>query len=208
MSLPARAYAALYDHVTAASERAGLGEHRRRLLTAARGRVLEVGAGTGANIPHYPGGVVELVLTEPEEPMRRRLERRVARSGRAASVVGAAAEELPFPDGSFDTVVSTLVLCSVADPPHALAELRRVLRPDGRLLFLEHVRADRGRLARWQDRFARPWRVVARGCRCNQPTVALIEAAPFVVEQLERGELPRATPLVRPLVRGRAAARA
>ena len=204
MSVRVRLFAAVYDRILAASERAGLADERRRLLAGARGRVLEVGAGTGLNVEHYPDDT-DLVLTEPEEPMRRRLAERVARTGRKAIVVGAAAESLPYPDASFDTVVATLVLCSVEDPARALRELRRVLRPGGSLLFLEHVRADEPRLARRQDRLARPWRLVA-GCRCNQETVALVAAAPFRLHVVERGELPKAPALTRPLARGRAVA--
>ena len=205
MSLRVRLFAALYDRLAAGSERAGLAAQRRRLLAPARGRVLEVGAGTGLNLEHYPVGVTELVLSEPEEPMRRRLEQRVARTTRPASVVAAPAERLPFPDASFDTVVATLVLCTVDEPARALQELRRVLRPGGSLLFLEHVRADDPALARWQQRLARPWRI-ACGCRCDQPTVALIEAAPFRLDYVERGELPKAPSLARPLASGRAVA--
>ncbi|MBD0349006.1 MAG: class I SAM-dependent methyltransferase [Thermoleophilia bacterium] len=206
MNLRVRLFAALYDRMAAASEQAGLADERRRLLAGARGRVLEVGAGTGLNLEHYPDGVEELVLTEPEEPMRRRLEERVTQTGRPATVVAAPAERLPFRDASFETVVATLVLCSVDDPAQALRELRRVLRPGGSLLFLEHVRADDPGLAGWQDRLAKPWRFVACGCRCNQPTVALVEAAPFRMEELERGELPKSPALTRPLARGRAVA--
>ena len=207
MRLQKRLLAALYDRLVAPSERAGLAERRRRLLGGARGRVLEVGAGTGLNVEHYPREVRELVLAEPDHAMRRRLEQRVVRAGRPAVVVEAAAERLPFPDASFDTVVATLVLCSVDEPPRALDELRRVLRPGGSLLFLEHVRADDPGLARWQERLARPWRFVSGGCRCNQATVSLIEAGPFRLEHVERSELPKAPALTRPLAIGRAVAR-
>ena len=207
MSVAVRVQAALYDTLLGRLERAGLAERRRRLLAAARGDVLEIGAGTGSNIPHYPEAVEALVLVEPEEPMARRAERRLAGSGRRGRVVQASAESLPFADGSFDTVVCTLVLCSVADPPAALGELRRVLRPAGRLLFLEHVRADEAKLARWQDRLWRPWRRLACGCYCNRRTVAAIEDAGFRLEELERGELPKAPPIVRPLAVGRAVLR-
>ena len=207
MSVAVRVQAALYDTLLGRLERAGLAERRRRLLAAARGDVLEIGAGTGSNIPHYPEAVEALVLVEPEEPMARRAERRLAGSGRRGRVVQASAESLPFADGSFDTVVCTLVLCSVADPPAALGELRRVLRPAGRLLFLEHVRADDAKLARWQDRLRRPWRRLACGCNCDRRTVAAIEHAGFRLEELERGELPKAPPIVRPLAVGRAVLR-
>ena len=179
---------------------------RRELLGAARGRVLELGAGTGRNLAAYPAGVEALVLTEPDAAMRARLRRRVARSGRAASVVAAGAESLPFPGASFDTVVCTLVLCTVADPQASVRELRRVLRPGGRLLFIEHVRAEPGRLARRQDRLARPWRAFAAGCHCNRPTLALLReqlAVPDARPAVWRG-MPR---IVHPLVVGQAVAR-
>ncbi len=206
MGVRGRVWAALYDRMSAPAERAGLADLRDALLRDARGSVLEIGAGTGLNLEHYRPDA-DIVLTEPAEPMARRLERRVAAIGRGGSVIRAPAEALPFPDAMFDTVVSTLALCSVDDARRALEELHRVLRPGGQLLFLEHVRSDDPRLARRQDRLARPWRVVADGCRCNQPTLSLIQAAGFTLEYVERGDLPRALPLVRPLVHGRAVAR-
>ena len=173
-----RGNARFYDFFLALAERRGMRQRRRALLADARGRVLEIGAGTGLNLEHYPDAVDELVLTEPEPGMRWRLEQRARASGRRVSVVEAGAQELPFPDGSFDAVVSTMVLCTVPDPAVAMAEIRRILRPDGRLLFIEHVRADdEARLARWQDRLEAPWRAFGEGCRCNQPTLALLDEA-------------------------------
>jgi ubiquinone/menaquinone biosynthesis C-methylase UbiE len=197
--------ARLYDPFLALGERRGMAARRRALLAGARGRVVEIGAGTGANLGAYPGAVDALVLTEPDPGMRRRLEQRVARSERPASVVAAGAEALPFADASFDTVVSTLVLCTVPDADAAVRELRRVMRPGGRLLFIEHVRADSPRLARRQDRLARPWRAFAAGCRCNRPTLdvlrahfGLVAAEPAVWRGMPR--------IVHPLVAGHAEA--
>jgi ubiquinone/menaquinone biosynthesis C-methylase UbiE len=198
--------AALYDRLSEGVERAGLSERRRKLLSAARGRVLEVGAGTGLNVPHYPNEVQELVFVEPNEAMADRLRGRLAENARPATVVLARAESLPFDDAAFDTVVVTAVLCSVHDVGRSLRELRRVLEPGGRLLFAEHVRADDPRLARWQDRLNRPWRVVADGCNCNRRTLDAIVASGFEVDQLERGELPKAPTIVRPFVAGSAVA--
>ncbi len=198
-----RLFAAYYPWLAARSERAGLGEMRARLLGGARGRTLEVGAGHGANLPHYPPTVDELVLSEPSVPMRQRL---VAAAG-AVPVVGAAAASLPFADGTFDTVVCTLVLCSVDDPRAALAEIARVLVPSGRLLFLEHVRAPEGSaLARVQDLVAAPHRLVAAGCRPNRRTEALLadSGTPLRLEWLERGAQPSALPFVRPIITGSA----
>jgi ubiquinone/menaquinone biosynthesis C-methylase UbiE len=190
-----RVGALLYDPFLALGERRGMAARRRALLADVRGRVLEVGAGTGLNLPHYPAGV-DLVLTEPQPSMLRKLRRR-------APVVAAPAEALPFEDASFDVVVSTMVLCTVADPVAAVREMRRVLRPGGRLVFIEHVRAESPRLARWQDRLAAPWRAFAVGCRCNQPTLELL------ARELRLGEVERAgwrgmPALVRPLAIGEA----
>lgn len=205
MSVRGWIIAALYDRMTATSERAGLAAQRRRLLRDARGRVLEVGAGTGINLDHYPDGVEDLVLVEPERAMARKLRGRLRQLGRTAEIVEADAAALPFPDDSFDTVVCTLVLCSIVDPRRALDELRRVLRPGGSLLFLEHVRSDDLRTARLQDRVNTVWRFVANGCNCNRPTLSLIEGS-LSVEEVERGEIPKAPRIVRPLVSGRAVA--
>jgi ubiquinone/menaquinone biosynthesis C-methylase UbiE len=202
MSLSGWLFAAAYDRLTAATEAAGLAERRARLLAQASGRVLEVGAGTGANIPHYLPAASALTLAEPEAPMARKLRERVARAGRPIDVIEAPAERLPFPDASFDTVVSTLVLCTVRDLPKALAELRRVLTPGGRLLFLEHVRSDDPRVARWQDRLNGLNRIVAHGCNCNRPTLEGIRTAGFHVISLKHDEIPKAPAFVRPLIVG------
>ena len=183
-----------------------LAPHRRSTLEQARGRVLEIGAGTGFNAAHYPDSVEELVITEPWEGALRRAERRAGEAGRPADFVATGAERLPFEDESFDTVVSTLVLCTVPEPDRALAEIRRVLRPGGQFLFMEHVRSDDERLSRWQDRLERPWRVVAMGCHPNRSTLERIEAAGFEVEELRRGELPKVPPIARPMITGRAVA--
>jgi ubiquinone/menaquinone biosynthesis C-methylase UbiE len=200
-----RAFAAGYERMLAASERAGLRDTRRGLLADARGATVEIGAGTGLNLDLYPPAVGDLVLTEPGEHMAARLRRRAAASGRA-EVVPAPAERLPFDDGSFDTAVATLVLCTVPDPAAALAEVQRVLRPGGRLLFLEHVRSDEPRLARWQDRLERPWRLFGAGCHCNRDTEAAIRASGLAVEHVEHGRIPKAAPIVRPMITGSALA--
>jgi ubiquinone/menaquinone biosynthesis C-methylase UbiE len=206
MSLYGRIFAAVYDRALAGTEEAGLRERRRALLASAEGRVIEIGAGTGANLAHYPDAVTELVLTEPEEPMAKRLEAKARASGRSASVVRTPAEALPFPDRSFDTAVCTLVLCTVRDPERTLAELGRVLKPGGRLLFLEHVRSDDPALARWQDRFAPMWRRLGHGCNCNRPTPDLIRSSALELVEIAEGELPKSPPIVRPLRVGQAVA--
>ena len=198
-------FAAMYDRMTARSERAGLAQMRSNLLAGAAGRTLELGAGTGANAARYPEAVAELVVTEPDPHMARRLRERLAADppGFAVEVAETVAEKLPFDDGSFDTVVSTLVLCTVGDPQRAVAEVARVLKPDGRLLLLEHVRdPDAGRLGGWQDRLRGPWGWLAGGCNPNRDTRATLAAAGFDVSGLEPAQLPAAPPLVRPAIQG------
>ena len=198
-------FAAMYDRLMAGTERAGLADRRADLVAGARGATLELGAGTGLNLRHYPAAVTDLVLAEPDRHMARRLRARLGEAGRPAEVVEAPAERLPFEDERFDTVVVTLVLCTVQDPAQALKEIARVLKPGGRLLFLEHVRApDGARLSRWQDRLERPWGWFGGGCHPNRDTVAALEASPLSVESADPGELPKAPPIVRPLVVGAA----
>jgi ubiquinone/menaquinone biosynthesis C-methylase UbiE len=204
IELWARLGARMYDPFLALAERRGMTSRRRALLSSARGRVLELGAGTGLNLAHYPAELDELVLTEPEPAMRARLERRLARSGREATIVAAPAEALPFADGAFDTVVSTLVLCTVRDPQAAIREVRRVLAPGGRLLFAEHVRAASPRLARWQDRLAGPWAAFAQGCRCNVSTDTLL-ARELHLRRVERDRWRGMPALVHPLIVGEGA---
>ena len=199
-----RLKAALYDLSGSRFERAHGAALRRRQLAAARGRVLEIGGGTGANLPHYPDAVDELVVTEPDDAMRARAERRLRETDGHATVVKASAEALPFPDASFDTVVGTTVLCTVPDQAAALQEVRRVLKPGGELLFAEHVRSPDPAAARWQDRLERPWAVVTGGCHPNRDTRTALEAAGFQVEVAEQGELPHVPRLVRPYIAGRA----
>jgi ubiquinone/menaquinone biosynthesis C-methylase UbiE len=204
MSLYGRIFARYYDRALARTEEAGLAARRGALLAGAAGRVLELGAGTGLNLAHYPAGLEQLVLTEPEAPMLERLRARAAALGMPTTVVAAPAERLPFADRSFDTVVSTLTLCTVGDLAAALREVRRVLAPGGRLLFLEHVRADDPRLARRQDLVRPLWVRVGHGCQCNRATLAAIVAAPLDVQAVEHGELPRAPRFLEPLVVGTA----
>lgn len=193
-----RMFALLYDPFLWMGEVRGMRARRRALVAQARGRVLEIGAGTGLNLPHYPPTIAELTLTEPEEPMARRLERK---SG--TNVVRAGAEELPFGDGSFDTVVSTFVLCTVPDVRAAIAELRRVIAPDGQLIFIEHVRAQPGsRLAHWQDRLHDPWHAFACGCHANRDTPALLSAGGFRLADVSATTWRGMPPVVRPVVSG------
>jgi ubiquinone/menaquinone biosynthesis C-methylase UbiE len=202
MAIRRRVFAALYDRVSKGSEEAGLREERRQLLAAAAGATLEIGAGTGLNLEHYPEAVTRLVLAEPDEHMRRRLARRVSEVRPSTEIVAAGVEGLPFPDESFDTVVVTFVLCSVPQQEAALAEITPVLKPGGRLLFLEHVRSDDEKLAKWQDRITPLYNVV--GCNPNRDTLAAIEASALAVETVKHGEIPKAPKVERPLIAGTA----
>jgi ubiquinone/menaquinone biosynthesis C-methylase UbiE len=203
-----RVFAWYYPRILEVAERAGQRETRRRLLSSASGRALEIGAGTGVNLPHYTPSVSELVISEPSPHMLARLRRTVAGEPPAAGhweLVRAGAEDLPFEDGSFHTVVCTYVLCTVPDPRRALNEIARVLAPGGRYLFMEHVRAEEGtRLGRFQDVVEPVHTVVAAGCHPNRRTEALIAGSPMVVERIERGRQPRAPITVRPTIIGTA----
>lgn len=198
-----RVFAAIYDPVLWVGERAGMRRHRQDLLAQARGHTLEIGSGTGLNLAHYPDHLDDLVLAEPNPSMRKRLRTAVRRRECGAQVIDAAAEQLPFADASIDTVVSTLVLCTVDAPDLALREIARVLRPDGQLLFIEHVRSESPTLARWQDRLVRPWQRFAEGCRCNRATIELMEACAFAVVA-QPAAWRAVPPIVRPLAIGRA----
>jgi ubiquinone/menaquinone biosynthesis C-methylase UbiE len=205
MSLRTRIFALMYDRQIAGAENAGLRALRERLLAGASGDVIEIGGGTGLNLSWYGPDVRSLTITEPEPPMLRRLERRAREHRPSARVLRASAEDLPFEDHTFDVAVSTLVLCGVDDQPRALRELRRVLRPGGRLLFIEHVRSGDPDTARLQDRLNWLHRAVV-GCDCNRPTLDSIRSAGYTVAQVEDTELPKAPKFVRPAVAGSATA--
>jgi SAM-dependent methyltransferase len=205
MTLRGRFFAATYDRQMRKVERAGLGAYREALIAQATGDVLEIGAGTGSNLRFYGPGVSTLTLTEPETPMLKRLEAKAPEQAQSATVIQAPAEELPFEDDTFDTVVSTLVLCGVSDQARALEEARRVLRPGGQLLFFEHVRSDDARAARKQDRMNRLNRFVV-GCDCNRPTHRSIEDSGFDVERLDHVTMPKVPKFVRPAIVGRVTA--
>jgi ubiquinone/menaquinone biosynthesis C-methylase UbiE len=200
-----RMFSALYDRAFEASEEAGLREMRSELLKGARGRVLELGAGTGLNLELYPReGLDSLTVTEPDPHMYKQLRERAVKVCAGADLVQAGAEDLPFEADSFDTAVVTLVLCTVPNQPAALREISRVLKPGGQLLFLEHVRSNHRNLAKWQDRLEKPWRFLGDGCHCNRDTEAGLRAAGFELAEVEHPEFPKAPPIVRPLLSGSA----
>jgi ubiquinone/menaquinone biosynthesis C-methylase UbiE len=204
MSLYGPIFTTLYDPLLARGERAGMRSLRGAVLAEAHGEVLEIGAGTGLNLDAYPGAVRSLALTDTEPSMVRRLERRAADLPMPTTVTSAPAEALPFADDSFDTVVSTLVLCTVTDVGLALDEIRRVLRPTGRLALIEHVRASDRRVARWQDRLHGPWLRFGNGCHCNRDTSAALEHAGFTTNALSPARWLRMPRIVSPLIAGSA----
>lgn len=206
MNVVSRLFAAIYDPFMRTAENACLRDWRAELLERARGEVLEIGAGTGANLPFYTSEVDRLVLTEPDDHMRARLQMRLpaARAGRVEALP-APVDALPFGDASFDAVVSTLVLCSVPDVSRALAEIRRVLRPGGRLLFLEHVAADdRPERLAWQRRLEPLWSRISGNCHVTRRTAEAIRDAGFTIESVKRESVRKALPIMRPSVRGAA----
>ena len=176
-----------HDFLSAGVEREVFGPRRHELLAEARGRVLDVGAGTGANLPHFPweSEKLELVLLDPSAGMLERARRRAAQLGLNVQLVDRSAETLPFASASFDTVIFALTLCTIPDPVSALREAHRVLRDDGRLLVFEHVRAGEPELARWQSRLNPLWKTLNNGCQLNRNTRAVIEAAGFEFERVD-----------------------
>ena len=199
--------AAIYDRFMAKMERACGDAWRRELLADVRGDVLEIGAGTGRNLDHYGAGLTRLVLAEPDRHMRARLVHRAAEaSGRLGvhpEVTDWRAEQLPADaTARFDVVVSTLVLCSVEDLPRSLEHVRRVLRPGGKLVFIEHVAAEEPRRLAWQRRLEPAWKRVAGNCHLHRETARAIEDAGFRVDRIVRESARKALPIVRPTVRG------
>ena len=172
-----RIHAAFYDTMTAPLERQVLGPRRASLLARLTDQVLDVGAGTGANLA-YLRQAARIVAVEPDAAMRRTLAQRAAEAQVAVDISDAAAEALPFPDGQFDAVLFTLVLCTVSDPDRALAEAHRVLKPTGQLVIIEHLRGT-GRLARWQDEITPLWRHLVPECHPNRDTRATVQQAGF-----------------------------
>lgn len=192
----------IYDAIAGPGERFGLAVRRQRLLRGLGGggaRILEIGAGTGFNFRHYPAGV-SVTAIEPNPSMRRRAENRVAGAEAVVEVVAGNGCHLEFEDGSFDEVVVTLVLCSVADPAKVLSEAARVAAPGGAIHFIEHVRSDAEKRAAWQDRLEKPWRLIGGGCRPNRRTIEIMRSEGFEVLELERFDI--GNTLVNPFVAG------
>ncbi len=197
-------FAAVYDRLMARAERSYMKGVRQEIVGGAGGRILEIGAGTGSSFPYYPDDV-EVVATEPDPFMLRRAERRAREIGRSIELRQAPAEALPFEDGSFDTAVSTLVLCTVTDSAKALSEIMRVLKPEGQLRFYEHVRYEYAFGALWQDLVTPAWRWFAAGCHPNRDTAGAIRNAGFSIQELDMTKpLPPIPPMIfaRPHIKG------
>jgi SAM-dependent methyltransferase len=165
---------------------AGFQRLRNEVLQSARGEVLEIGLGTGLNLPHYPVGVSRLRAVDPAPLLPDRVTERIARAPFPVELSRTGAEHLPYDSRSFDYVVSTWTLCTIPDPVRALQEVRRVLKPTGRLLFLEHGRSDEGTIAKWQDRLNPLQNVIGCGCNLNRPIDQLISKAGLHILQLDR----------------------
>lgn len=193
-----------YDRFMAKAEDACLKEWRHGLLRQVSGEVLEVGAGTGANIKFYPDSVTRLVLTEPDKHMRKILKEQVNRHHlENVGVASGTAEQIEADDESFDYVVSSLVCCSVTDLKVCLSEIRRVLRPGGGLVFLEHIAAADGTSRRrWQNRINPIWKTFMGNCHLNRETEQAIVTGGFEIIQIERESMRKAPPIVRPTIRG------
>ena len=194
--------ATIYDRFMAESERACLAAWRHALLGELTGSVIEIGAGTGRNLDHYPLGLERLVLAEPDRHMRSRLRALSTEHEHPAEVIAAPAQALPVDSESFDVVVCTLVLCSVADVDATLAEARRVLKPGGRFVFIEHVAAEGGSRLAWQRRVEPVWKRIADGCHLTRRTGESLERTGFELSDVKRESMRKALSIVRPTLRG------
>jgi ubiquinone/menaquinone biosynthesis C-methylase UbiE len=161
--------------------------YRRRIVPAARGKVLEIGIGSGLNLPLYGTGAVEIIGLDPSPKLVAMAAKRAAASGKPVSFLESSAEAIPLDSGSVDTVLTTWTMCSIPDAPAALAEMRRVLKPGGDLLFVEHGRAPDASVARWQDWLDPAWKPLAGGCHLNRPIAELIAEAGFRFLDLRTG---------------------
>lgn len=201
----AKLMAAIYDRFLAPSEAHGVAQWRGELLAEASGHVLEVGAGTGLNLAHYPTHIEALTLNEPDPDMQRKLKTKLKQQPPPfeVSINDASIEALPMPDESVDTIVCTLVLCSVPDPERALKELYRVLKPQGKLLYLEHIAAqdDPSRL-RMQRLIEPGWKLVAGNCHLTRHTEDTLRRSGFTIEACTHESMRKAMPFLRPTIRG------
>jgi ubiquinone/menaquinone biosynthesis C-methylase UbiE len=193
-----------YDYMLRDAEQKCLKDWRNGLLQDLAGDVLEIGSGTGANLAHYPSTIHRLVLTEPNRMMRYKLGLKIAEYPQLPiQVADCAAEHLFYPDNSFDAVVCTLLLCSVKYPQRALYEIHRVLRPSGKLIFIEHVAAfNRPERLKWQKRFEPLWKTVQCGCHLTRDTENDILNAGFEFQTITRESIRGVPAIARPGIRG------
>ena len=200
MTLSKRLFAAWYDLLNSGVE-GRVVPYRRRTAGIARGEVLEIGGGTGANLPYYPSDA-NITFVEPDRHMVRRLRRTVAKQGRSAAIVQQVGESLPFANASFDTVVTTLVLCMVRDADTVVREARRVLKPGGAFLFYEHVISPRPRGRWWQHKLNPAWNCLTTGCNLNRDLTSSIRDAGFACVELEAFDMSVGLPVTIPNIVG------
>ncbi len=197
-----------YDYAMRSTEKKCLHQWRQELLSRAKGELLEIGAGTGVNVPHYPAKVSRMILSEPDRQMRKILQRKtLAVQKNRVEITPWQADAINMPDSSFDTIVSTLVLCSVPDLKNSLKEIYRLLRPGGTFLFLEHIASDHPHTLTWQRRIEPFWSFCAGNCRLTRDTSTAIHAAGFKIEQLTEAPMTGAPSFVRRTIRGSASKR-
>jgi len=197
--------ALIYDKCMKVTEDACLINWRKDLLKDISGSVLEIGAGTGASLELYPNkDNLQITLSEPDKSMRAQLERKMQSGNLSnATVLPCPSENISSEDNSYDYVFASLVCCSVNDVDVSLKEIKRVLKPDGKFIFLEHVAAEIGSNRRkWQNRLSPLWKIFAGNCHLNRETENSIKAAGFVLEDIKRESMRKAMPLVRPTIRG------
>jgi ubiquinone/menaquinone biosynthesis C-methylase UbiE len=172
-----------------------LDAYRRRVAGAADGRVLEIGLGSGLNLQYYGAAVAEIIGLDPSAALLTKARRARTRAGQRVTIIEGSAEALPLTSGSLDTVVTTWTLCSIPHVSRALAEARRVLRPGGQLLFVEHGVSPDPAVTRWQDRLTPIWKRIAGGCHLNRPIEDLVKEAGFRIEQIDAGYMEGPKPL-------------
>ncbi|MDA3902818.1 MAG: class I SAM-dependent methyltransferase [Desulfuromusa sp.] len=194
-----------YDYAMRSTEKKCLHGWRKELLSQASGDLLEIGAGTGVNLPHYPESVTQIVLSEPDTQMRKRLQRQTVETQiNRFHITDWGADSIEMPDASFDTIVSTLVLCSVPSLETSLKEIYRLLRPNGTLLFLEHVISNHPSTLTWQHRIEPYWSFCAGNCHLTRDTAAAIHATGLQIEQLTEAPMTGTPAFVRRTIRGTA----